>query len=344
MNKTQKLLLGAGLALAGREAWSRLHEADLSGQIVLITGGSRGLGLALARQFAAHGCRLALCARDPAELERARQDLTGQGADVLTVPCDVRDRADVGRLVADVTQHFGRIDVLVNTAGIIQVGPVANMSVEDFEAALQSDFWGTLYPTLAVLPQMRGRRGGRIVNITSIGGKVSVPHLLPYSCAKFAAVGLSEGLRAELARENISVTTIAPGLMRTGSFGQALFKGRHDQEYAWFSVGDNLPGLSLSAERAARQIVRAIRRGGAHPGPVGGPRVALPRPLPRRHRRPQRPGQPSPPAARRRRRRLHRPHRRPSPGAVPVGSARRAQQSRFRRRRAPERAGVTPCL
>jgi len=263
MNKTQKLLLGAGLALAGREAWSRLHEADLSGQIVLITGGSRGLGLALARQFAAHGCRLALCARDPAELERARQDLTGQGADLLTVPCDVRDRADVGRLVADVTQHFGRIDVLVNNAGIIQVGPVANMSVEDFEAALQSDFWGTLYPTLAVLPQMRGRRGGRIVNITSIGGKVSVPHLLPYSCAKFAAVGLSEGLRAELARENISVTTIAPGLMRTGSFGQALFKGRHDQEYAWFSVGDNLPGLSLSAERAARQIVRAIRRGEA---------------------------------------------------------------------------------
>lgn len=217
---------------------------------MLITGGSRGLGLALARQFAAYGCRLALCARDPAELERARQDLTGQGADVLTVPCDVRDRADVGRLVTDVTQHFGRIDVLVNNAGIIQVGPGANMSVEDFEAALPSDFWGTLYPTLAVLPQMRGRRGGRIVNITSIGGKVSVPHLLPYSCAKFAAVGLSEGLRAELARENISVTTIAPGLMRTGSFGQALFKGRHDQEYAWFSVGDNLPGLSLSAPPA----------------------------------------------------------------------------------------------
>ena len=263
MNNTQKLLLGAGLAFAGRELWAKLHEADLSGQTILITGGSRGLGLALAREFARHGCRLALCARDPTELERAREDLTAQGADVLSVVCDVRDRAEVGRLIEQVTHHFGQIDVLVNNAGIIEVGPLANMSVEDFENALQSDFWGTLYPTLAVLPQMRARKNGRIVNITSIGGKVSVPHLLPYSCAKFAAVGLSEGLRAELARENITVTTIAPGLMRTGSFGQAQFKGRHAKEYAWFSVGDNLPGLSMGAERAARQIVQATRRGEA---------------------------------------------------------------------------------
>jgi len=120
-----------------------------------------------------------------------------------------------------------------------------------------------VYPTLAVLPQMRARRAGRIVCITSIGGKFSVPHLLPYSCAKFAATGFSEGLRAEAAKDGVRVTTIVPGLMRTGSFLNAEFKGKHESEYAWFSVGDNIPGLSLSAQAAARAIVQATRRGEA---------------------------------------------------------------------------------
>jgi NAD(P)-dependent dehydrogenase (short-subunit alcohol dehydrogenase family) len=263
MNRTQKLMLGVGLALAGREVWARTREADLTGRIVLITGGSRGLGLAMAREFAAHGCRLALCARDEKELARAKLQMTSQGADVFTVPCDLRDKEQASLLIQNVTEHYGRIDILVNNAGIIGVGPLDSMTVQDFEEAMQTDFWGTLYPTLAVLPQMRERKSGRIVNITSIGGKVSVPHLLPYSCAKFAATGFSEGLRAELARHGIVVTTIAPGLMRTGSFLNALFKGHQAGEYAWFSVGDNIPGLSLNAEGAARQIVQATRRGEA---------------------------------------------------------------------------------
>ena len=100
-----------------------------------------------------------------------------------------------------------------------------------------------------------------MVNIASIGGKVAVPHLLPYTASKFALVGLSDGLRAELAKENILVTTVCPGLMRTGSPRNALFKGRHRNEYAWFSIGDSLPGLSMNAERAARKILTAARRG-----------------------------------------------------------------------------------
>ncbi len=263
MNRTQKLLLSGGIALLGRELWARLREADLTGQVALITGGSRGLGLAMAREFAHRGCRLALCARDEGELARAEQELKERGTNVLAVPCDLRDRAQADAMVQTVTAHYGRIDILVNNAGIIEVGPVVNQQVADFEDAMQTDFWGVLYPTLAVLPQMRERRSGRIVNITSIGGKVSVPHLLPYSCAKFAAMGLSEGLRAELARDGITVTTIAPGLMRTGSFLNALFKGEQAEEYAWFSVGDNIPGLSMSAQRAASQIVQATRRGEA---------------------------------------------------------------------------------
>jgi NAD(P)-dependent dehydrogenase (short-subunit alcohol dehydrogenase family) len=124
-----------------------------------------------------------------------RQDLTQRGAEVLAVPCDVTDQEWVRSLADQATQRFGRVDIVVNNAGIIQVGPMSTTTVEDFANALDVVFWATLYPTLAVLPQIRARRSGHVVNITSIGGMVSVPHLLPYTCAKFTAVGLSEGQR-----------------------------------------------------------------------------------------------------------------------------------------------------
>jgi short-subunit dehydrogenase len=114
--------------------------------------------------------------------------------------------------------------------------------------------------TLAALPVMRGQAHGRIVNITSIGGKVSVPHLLPYCTAKFAAVGFSEGLRAELGPGPVAVTTVVPGLMRTGSHLNARFSGRSEEEFTWFSLGATLPVVSMDAAAAARQIVEAMRQ------------------------------------------------------------------------------------
>jgi NAD(P)-dependent dehydrogenase (short-subunit alcohol dehydrogenase family) len=197
------------------------------------------------------------------ELARAHQDLRRRGAEVLAVACDVTNQPQVHSVVAQATQHFGRVDIVVNNAGIIQVGPLSTTTMEDFAQALDVMFWGTLHTTMAVLPQMRARRSGRIVNITSIGGKVSVPHLLPYNCAKFAAVGLSEGLRAELGQDGIQVTTVVPGLMRTGSYVQACFKGQTEREFRWFALGSTLPLISISAERAARQVVRATQRGAA---------------------------------------------------------------------------------
>lgn len=256
-------LAGAGVFLAARAAVRKAREYDLSDKVVLITGGSRGLGLVMAREFAREGARLAICARDAEELVRARLDLISLGAQVTAVPCDITDRERVNEMVGKVRESFGRIDVLINNAGVIEVGPMEVMTLEDYEEAMKSHFWGPLYTTLAVLPEMRGRREGRIVNISSIGGKISVPHLLPYSASKFALVGLSEGLRAELKKDGIVVTTVCPGLMRTGSPRNATFKGQHRAEYAWFSISDSLPLTSISAERAARQIVAACKRGDA---------------------------------------------------------------------------------
>jgi NAD(P)-dependent dehydrogenase (short-subunit alcohol dehydrogenase family) len=253
--------LAAGLLAAVALLTGRRRVEDLAGQTVLITGGSRGLGLLLAREFGQAGCRVAICARDIGELALAQQALESQGVDVLALRCDVSQREEVDALVQEVTAYYGQIDILVNNAGIIQVGPYRNLKVSDFKQAQDVMFWGSLYTTMAVTPQMIERRRGRIVNITSIGGRVSVPHLLPYNCAKFAAVGLSEGLGAELARYGIGVTTVVPGLMRTGSHIQAQFKGQPVKEFASFSLLGSLPFFSMDAERAAHQIVAATKRG-----------------------------------------------------------------------------------
>lgn len=254
--------LGA-VAFLGWRAVRRMRAVDLRGQVVAITGGSRGLGFLLAQEFARQGCRVAICARDDEELRRAGERLAAMGAQVLASTCDVSRREEVERWVGEVERAYGRLDVLVNNASVIQVGPLESMTLEDFEEALAVNFWGGVYATLAVLPGMRERRAGRIVNVTSIGGKVAVPHLLPYDCAKFALVGFSEGLRSELAKEGITVTTVVPGLMRTGSPVNALFKGDQTKEFAWFSLGDATPVTAMDARRAARRIVEATRLGEA---------------------------------------------------------------------------------
>lgn len=253
-------LAAVGVGALGWSLLQRLRTEDLTSQVALVTGASRGLGYLLARELGRNGCRVVICARDEAELERARGDLARQGFDVTAIPCDVAQRDQVEQLIDQATREYGRIDLLVNNAGIIQTGPEQTMRLDDYHEAMDVMFWGTVYPTKAVLPQMIARGSGRIVNITSIGGKVSVPHLVPYSSAKFAAVGFSEGLRAELSGTGVSVTTIVPGLMRTGSHLNAYFKGDQEQEYTWFSLGASLPGISMDAERAARQIVEAARR------------------------------------------------------------------------------------
>lgn len=228
--------------------------------VAVVTGASRGLGYLLARGLADRGHDLVVNARSADGLAAAAVDLRSRGVQVAEVAGDVGDPAVAEELVTTATQRYGRLDVLVANAGVIQVGPAQAMHPDDFTTAIDAMYWGVVRPTLAALPALRAARG-RVLVVTSIGGKLPAPHLLPYVAAKHAAVGFAEGLRIEAARDGVSVTVGVPGLMRTGSPPNALFTGDQAAEYAWFAGADSLPLLSMSAERAASRLIRATLRG-----------------------------------------------------------------------------------
>jgi short-subunit dehydrogenase len=258
-------LTAAGLVAAGFAARKFVTRSvrppvQFRDAVVLITGGSRGLGFALANELGARGALVALCARDRDELLTARDKLASRNIQVAVFEADITKQADIDSMVQRVIDRFGRIDVLVNDAGKISVGPADSFTHADYEDAMDLMFWGPVNMTFAVLPHLKTQGHGHIVNITSVGGRVSVPHLLPYSCAKFAFVGFSTGLSAELKTHDIDVLTVVPGLMRTGSYLNAEFKGSSREEFTWFALLGNLPGFSVAADYAAEQIVEAVRK------------------------------------------------------------------------------------
>ena len=267
MSNTSRFALLSG-AIAGGALLARSYVRarrfyDLNRKVVLITGGSRGLGLVMAREFAKRGARIVICARDAVELERARAELSALGADVLASIADVTIRGDVRQLAAAVENLFGPVDVLVNDASVIIAGPFDEMTLTDYGEAMKTHFYGPLCTIMAFLPGMRERGHGHIVNVSSVAGKIAVPHMLPYSASKFALAGFSEGVRAAVKREGIYVTTVCPGFMRTGSARRAEFRGQAEKESAWFAAADMMPGLTIDADRAGRMIVDACAYGDA---------------------------------------------------------------------------------
>jgi NAD(P)-dependent dehydrogenase (short-subunit alcohol dehydrogenase family) len=264
-----------GGALLTAAAISALRRTAISdGAIVLITGGSRGLGLAIASRFARKPVKLVLASRNRAELEQAQSTLLAAHphltpADFYLFAADLAQPSECRRLVAEAVAHFGRIDILINNAGIIEVGPIEAQTTEAFERAMQINFFAALYTIWAALPHLRtqspltGKRRASIVNIASIGGKLAVPHMLPYSASKFALVGFSEGLHAELRHKGIRVTTVCPGLMRTGGEAHAHFTGDVEFERRWFDFAATTPIISTTAKHAANRIYSAVRHGRA---------------------------------------------------------------------------------
>jgi NAD(P)-dependent dehydrogenase (short-subunit alcohol dehydrogenase family) len=155
----------------------------------------------------------------------------------------------------------GRVDAAFHVAGVIQVGHVDAVTLGHYRDAVDTMLWGPVHLSLAVLPVMRDAGHGRIGIVSSVGGLVAVPRLVPYSVAKFGAVGLAEGLHAELSGTGVTVTAVTPGLMRTGGHLHARFVDEAGRDYAWFAPLASLPGLSISAERAAGRIVSGVLAG-----------------------------------------------------------------------------------
>jgi len=256
-------LAGLGVLAIARAVYRQVTSYDFEGKVVVITGGSRGLGLEMARIFAAKGAKLALCARSQEHLDNASAELRASGAEVLAVAADLSDADAAPEVVRQVIDRYGRIDVLINNAGVMLVAPEKVTEIADYQQVMGANFWSALYMIKAVLPHLRAQGGGHIANISSIGGKMAVPHMLAYSTSKFALTGFSEGLAAELKKENIHVTTVIPSLMRTGSPRNISLKGAHEDEYAWFKTADSLPLLSQDAQKAASEIVEGIAAGDA---------------------------------------------------------------------------------
>lgn len=248
---------GAAAMIVARER----RRIELRGAVAIVTGGGRGLGWAIAQELAREGCKLAICGRDAEVLESAVSTLRARGATVIGAQCDASQEREVQAFVKGVLAHFGHIDVLINNAGQCFVGPATDLQAGDVEYALQNIFWAQFHPTMAVLPHMRRRGFGRIVNVTSIGGKVPTPHQAAYVAGKFAATGWSETLATELRKEGIEVSTVTPPPLQDGAPLHAHFNGRAEEEFEWFAKTLTSPMRATSTERAARTVVSAARYG-----------------------------------------------------------------------------------
>jgi NAD(P)-dependent dehydrogenase (short-subunit alcohol dehydrogenase family) len=250
------LVFGTALAAVER----RISPVSMRGKVVVIGGGSRGLGRAVAEQLVRQGASVAICGRSLESLESTRRWLEQSGGRVLADVCDLRDEQQTTAFLARVERELGPIDVVVANAATLEVGPCETFAPADFDAAMREIFGSAMHLSVLALPRMRARHSGTLVFITSIGGRLGVPHLAAYSAAKFAQVGLAEALHAEVAKDGVRVLTVMPGLMRTGSHLRATFRGRAEAELTWFGASAIAPLVSIDADRAARHVVRAMAR------------------------------------------------------------------------------------
>lgn len=247
-------------------------------QVILITGASTGIGAALARRLAAQylGIRLVLAARNKEKLEAVATDCLKAGADVLIIPTDMAEVEQVKSLAKSALDHFGRVDALVNNAGYGQMGPIELISPEDAQQQFAVNFHGPLILTQALIPVMREQGGGRIINISSLGGRLAFPAGGMYSASKFALEALSDVLRMELEAFNIKVSVVIPGPVATEFFGIAGNKvDLNASEYgkrlyraaiqAIKEIEQQTAPLAWSSERVAGVIIDALKAKHPHP-------------------------------------------------------------------------------
>jgi NAD(P)-dependent dehydrogenase (short-subunit alcohol dehydrogenase family) len=191
-------------------------DPDFAGRVALVTGAARGIGLATARLLARRGATVALADRDEARLERALEEVAGAGPAPAAVVCDVTDPAAVNGRVDEVVERYGRIDVLVNNAGVAgRSVPTWELTDDDWASVVGTNLFGSFFFMRAVIPTMRAAHYGRIVNVASIAGKEGNPNAVPYSASKAGVIGLTKAVAKEVATEGVLVNCVTPAVIQT---------------------------------------------------------------------------------------------------------------------------------
>ena len=241
--------------------------ARLRGSAVLVTGASRGVGAALARALHAAGASVALTSRSADALGEVAASIRHAGSECIAIPGDVSSASDVQQAVDQTVRQFGRIDVLINNAGICRYGPFESATLEDFQDSIDINLKGPILTSRAVLPIMRAQRRGEIFNVASIAGLWGIPNLAFYSASKFALVGFSQALGRELVRDNIRVSYVCPGWVNTEmleAFPASLLPERSTmispQSLAELIVESLQAPLAAPKSRLHRGIARLAKR------------------------------------------------------------------------------------
>jgi butyryl-CoA dehydrogenase len=235
---------------------------DLHGKVAVITGAASGMGRALALQLAQAGCVVAISDVNEAGLKETAERVKKQGGSVSTRILDVSNREDVFCFAEEVVDLHNRVDILINNAGVILVGPLKDLSVEDFEWILGINLWGVIYGSMAFLPHLKQRPEANIVNISSTYGLIGIPLHIPYCTSKFAVRGFSEGLKLELFDTPVSVSCVYPNLIKTNIGPGGRYKGME----RYLDVDELMNRFyrlfdTMDAEECARIIIdKAIRR------------------------------------------------------------------------------------
>jgi short-subunit dehydrogenase len=225
-------------------------DNTLKGRVAVVTGASSGIGEATARELASRGTAVVLASRDEGRLEALRREISASGGQALAVKTDISDVGSVHAMLRETVEAFGSIDILVNNAGLGLSGRVAELRAEDLRYVFEVNTIGPLNSIQAALPHMRG--GGRIINVSSVVGRRSIPKVGGYCATKFALNALSDALRVEVADRGITVTSVYPGTTRT-DFRENSRRTK-DEKRGWRPKG-------VTPEKVAKKIAGAAEKG-----------------------------------------------------------------------------------
>jgi NAD(P)-dependent dehydrogenase (short-subunit alcohol dehydrogenase family) len=239
-------------------------ELGLAGKIAVVTGGSEGIGKAAAAAFAREGAKVAICARRPDVLNAAADEIrAATKGEVLAVPTDVTNPAQVDAFIDQVKAKFGGVDILVNNAGTSAAMPFESITDEGWMADIQLKLFSAIRMSRAAIPSMRARGGGRIINITTVGGKAPGANSMPSSVTRAAGITLTKALSKEFAKENILVNTVCLSIVRSGQIGRSAQRQYPNLslEEAFQQMGKNIPVGRLGTPEEAGDLIVFLASG-----------------------------------------------------------------------------------